>query len=93
MHLMLVRFRRSIAYAVILFVLIVSFYWLIHSDRVLTKQFEWCDAQEEPQPYELCYGIAEREFQSFYYLKIITLSVLAFGSTAIFLMASDKERG
>ena len=85
------RFRNRLVYGVVILVLAVSFYWLWHMDRVLTEQSEWCRAQEEPQPLEVCWGIAERDVQRTYYLKVIMLSVLAFGSTGLLLATSKKE--
>ena len=61
-------------------------------DKVLDDQAEWCITQKESQPIGVCWGIAERDVQKTYYLKVIMLSVLAFGSTALLSMASDKER-
>jgi len=87
------RFRKPIVYAVVVSVVAISLYWLWHMDRVLAEQFEWCRAQEEAYPLNVCGGIAERDIERTYYLKVIMLSVLAFGSTALLLMTSDKERG
>jgi len=50
-------------------------------------------AQEETYPLNVCGGIAERDVQRTYYLKVIMLSVLVFGSTALLLMTSNKEQG
>ena len=68
-------------------------YWLWHMDKVLTDHSEWCMAQEETYPLNVCGGIAERDVQRTYYLKVIMLSVLVFGSTALLLMTSNKEQG
>lgn len=86
------RFRKSIVYAVVFLVVLTSVYWLRHMEKVLTEQSEWCMAQEEAYPLNVCGGIAERDIQRTYYLKVIMLSVLAFGSTALFLVVSEKDR-
>jgi len=86
------QFRKPIVYAVVFLVVATSISWLWHMDKVLDDQVEWCQAQKEPQPLEVCWGIAERDVQRTYYLKVIMLSVLAFGSTALLSMVSDKER-
>ncbi len=73
-------------------VMVTSVYWLWHMDNVLTDQAEWCIAQDETYPLNVCGGIAERDIERTYYLKLIMLSILVFGSTALLLMVSEKER-
>jgi len=86
------RFRRPIVYVVVFLVVVISVYWLWHMNKVLFNQWEWCAAQKEAYPLNVCGGIAERDVQRTYYLKVIMLSVLTFGATALLLMTSDKER-
>lgn len=88
----LTQFRRPIVYTVVFLVVITSAYWLWHMDQIISGLSEWCIAQEEAYPLDVCGGIAERDIQRTYYLKVIMLSVLALGSTALLLMASEKKR-
>jgi len=60
-------------------------------DKVLTDQAKWCIAQEKTYPLNVCGGIAERDVERTYYLKIIALSVLAFGATGLLLTVSNKN--
>ena len=86
------NFRKTIVCAVVLVVILISIYWLWDLDRVLTKQAEWCTTQTEAYPLNVCGGIAERDIQRTYYLKVIMLAVLAFGSMRLILLVSRENQ-
>lgn len=88
----IIRLRKPIACVAVLLVVVISLNWLWHMNKVLNEQVEWCDAQKEALPLDVCGGIAERDVEKTYYLKVLMLSVLAFGSIRVFLAIFDKER-
>lgn len=87
-----IRFRKLFVCAVVIFVLTISLNWLWHMNKVLDRQSEWCMAQTT-YSLDVCGGIAERDVQKTYYLKVLMLSVLAFGSTGLLLSISNKKQG
>lgn len=72
--------KNKIIVAAVILVIFISTYWIWDMDRVLTEQSRWCITQREAYPTEMCGGVAERDIQKTYYLKIIALSVVVFGS-------------
>ena len=86
-----IRFRKPIACAVVFLVIVISLNWLWHMDKVLDEQAEWCMTQTT-YSLDVCGGIAERDVQRTYYLKVIMLSVLALGSTGLFLTITNREQ-
>lgn len=87
----LTRFRKPFACAVVLSVIVVSLIWLWHMNKVLDQQSEWCMTQTT-YSLDVCGGIAERDVQRTYYLKVLMLSVLVFGSTGLFLAITNKDQ-
>ena len=87
-----VRLRRLIVCIVVFLVIAVSLGWLWRMDNVLNEQMAWCDKQKDAMPLNVCGGIAERDIERTYYLKVLMMSVLVFGSTGLLLMITNKER-
>lgn len=82
--------NSKIIYTVVLSVILISVYSLWYMDKSLNENFESCSG--EIYPLEECGGIAERDVKNNVYLKIIMLSVLAFGSTALMLSATKLDK-
>lgn len=85
------KFRPLIAYLAVILVVLISASWLWHLNTILTKQNEWCISENVSLKPELCGGIAERDIQRAYYLRIIMLSILTFGSAGMLLAASEQR--
>lgn len=85
--------RRAFVYLVVLFTVAASAYWFWETQLLLSDLSNACVNEMESFPLEICGAIAERDIWSTYYLKVLALSVLALGSTALMLTTSrDKGR-
>ncbi|MFT3746136.1 MAG: hypothetical protein QM785_17835 [Pyrinomonadaceae bacterium] len=87
------RFRLLIAYISIGLVLVFSAYCLWELDLLLDTQNEWCRSQRLEFVPEICAGVAERDIERTYYLRMIVFALVTFGSAGTLLATSGRKWG
>lgn len=86
------KYHDQIALAGFILILATAIYWLWDLNNMINETFTWCREQTEAFPLSVCGGIAERDIQRTYYLRMIVSSLVIYLSARMLLSISSKDK-